>query len=101
MISTIEVVISQKWGPYVGWSTTLTGVASPFSRTPAGMLGLGSTGDEVRRLQNALIAKGVIVDSPGNHDGVFGPGLDTAVRRFQQEQNLVVDGFVGAQTWSA
>ena len=92
--------ISQKWGPYVGWSTMLMGVALPFG-PPAGMLGLGSTGDDVRRLQTALIAKGVIADTPGNHDGVFGPGLDAAVRRFQQDHNLVVDGQVGAQTWGA
>ena len=93
--------ISKQWGPYVGWSTTLMGVALPANRPPDGMLGLGTTGDEVQRLQNALIARGVIADTPGNHDGVFGPGLDAAVRRFQQEHNLVVDGFVGAQTWGA
>jgi hypothetical protein len=93
--------ISQKWGPYVGWSTTLMGVALAFGANPAGMLGLGSTGDDVRRLQNVLIAHGVIADTPGNHDGVFGPGLDAAVRRFQQEHNLVVDGLVGLQTWGA
>jgi peptidoglycan hydrolase-like protein with peptidoglycan-binding domain len=93
--------ISQKWGPYVGWSTTLMGVALPFGRTPGGMLGLGSTGEDVRRLQNTLIAHGVIADTSGNHDGVFGPGLDAAVRRFQQEHNLVVDGVVGPQTLAA
>ena len=93
--------VSQKWGPYVGWTTMLMGVALPMGTPPSGMLGLGSTGDEVLRLQNALIAHGVIGDTPGNHDGVFGPGLDAAVRRFQQDHNLVVDGFVGPQTWSA
>jgi hypothetical protein len=93
--------ISKKWGgQYVGWSTSLMGVALPFG-PPPGMLGLGSTGDDVRRLQNALIAHGVIADTPGNHDGVFGPGLDAAIRRFQQDHNLVVDGFVGGQTWGA
>jgi hypothetical protein len=92
--------ISRQWGPYVGWSTMLMSVALPVGR-PLGMLGQGSTGDDVRRLEAALIAHGVIADTPGNRDGVFGPGLDAAVRRFQQENNLVVDGLVGPQTWAA
>jgi hypothetical protein len=93
--------ISRQWGAtYVGWSTTLMSVALPFG-PPPGMLGVGSTGDEVRRLQAAMIAHGVIADTPGNHDGVFGPGLDAAVRRFQQDHSLVVDGLVGPQTWAA
>jgi hypothetical protein len=90
--------ISRKWGKYVGWTTTLMDVALPFGD---GMLRVGASGDDVRRLQSALIAKGVINDTPENHDGVFGPGLDAAVRRFQQANNLVVDGAVGTQTWGA
>jgi hypothetical protein len=94
--------ISRKWGAYVGWSTSLMGVALPMGNGSSdGMLRLGATGDEVRRLQNALIAHGVIADTPDNHDGVFGPGMDAAVRRFQEAHGLVVDGAVGAQTWGA
>ena len=100
--------ISQRWGAtYVGWSTKLMDVALPMGGAPAastasdGMLRLGSTGDEVRRLQAALIAHGVIADTPDNHDGVFGPGMDAAVRRFQEANNLFVDGAVGPQTWAA
>lgn len=32
-------------------------------------------------------------------DGVFGPGTDTAARRFQERVGLTVDGIVGPTTW--
>ena len=34
-------------------------------------------------------------------DGIFGPITDEAVRNFQKENNLVVDGIVGTKTWNA
>jgi peptidoglycan hydrolase-like protein with peptidoglycan-binding domain len=57
-------------------------------------------GDEqhpVRTLQDLLRARGhtVVVD------GVFGPATEGAVRAFQQERHLAVDGIVGPNTWAA
>jgi len=37
---------------------------------------------------------------PGSLDGVYGPKSETAVKRFQSDQRLVVDGIVGPNTWS-
>ena len=34
-------------------------------------------------------------------DGEFGPRTTAAVRAFQQEKGITVDGLVGEQTWSA
>jgi peptidoglycan hydrolase-like protein with peptidoglycan-binding domain len=34
-------------------------------------------------------------------DGIFGPKTEAAVRAFQQNENLGVDGIVGRQTWAA
>ena len=56
------------------------------------------TGDDVLLLQQALVALGY--SEVGVPDGVFGPMTDTAVRRFQTDNNLVVDGVVGPTTWS-
>jgi peptidoglycan hydrolase-like protein with peptidoglycan-binding domain len=34
-------------------------------------------------------------------DGIFGPKTDSAVRAFQSNENLAVDGIVGKNTWTA
>jgi chitosanase len=58
------------------------------------------TGEDVRRLQEALIDNGVSVGDD-EADGVFGPATDAAVKAFQAIKGLVVDGIVGAATRSA
>jgi len=59
---------------------------------------LGASGNVVRRLQRALRRTpnlGLPVD------GVFGSELETAVRDFQEDASLAVDGIVGPLTWNA
>lgn len=58
----------------------------------------GSSGVDVTYLQQSLIDKGYDV---GAIDGKFGTKTLEAVKRFQKEYNLVVDGIVGAKTWDA
>jgi peptidoglycan hydrolase-like protein with peptidoglycan-binding domain len=61
---------------------------------------LGSTGDDVKRLQRVL-ARHLLWSPFGPITGTFDSGLETAVKNFQQGNGLTVDGIVGPQTWSA
>lgn len=59
---------------------------------------MGWSGDNVRRLQQALTAWGF---DAGRIDGRFGSRTEAAVRAFQEAAGLTVDGKVGEQTWNA
>ena len=70
----------------------MAGSISPFP--------LVRTGDQehpVRTLQHLLRAR----NHPVTVDGAFGPKTDAAVRAFQMDAHLAVDGVVGPDTWSA
>jgi peptidoglycan hydrolase-like protein with peptidoglycan-binding domain len=57
---------------------------------------MGSTGNPVRRAQKRLTLGGY--DTNGV-DGIFGAGAEAAVKRFQDDRGLTVDGIVGPRTW--
>lgn len=59
------------------------------------LLQKGSTGQAVRQLQQALKDLGY---DPGRVDGQFGPKT-AAVKVFQKDKDLTVDGMVGEITW--
>lgn len=63
------------------------------------MLKKGSKGESVKALQILLIGNGFSCGAWGA-DGDFGDATDRAVRRFQQEKRIGVDGIVGSATWS-
>jgi len=56
----------------------------------------GDSGDAVVYCQQLLNGKGYHLTA----DGQFGSKTDNAVRQFQASENLVVDGWVGEQTWN-
>ncbi|HHX22521.1 MAG: peptidoglycan-binding domain-containing protein [Tepidanaerobacteraceae bacterium] len=58
----------------------------------------GLQGEDVRELQSALESLGYDV---GPIDGIFGPLTERAVKRFQKDNGLVVDGIVGQETFAA
>ena len=58
----------------------------------------GSSGQYVRILQNALLAKGYKLPKYGA-DGSFGKETEEAVRQLQKDAGAVVDGVVGKETW--
>jgi peptidoglycan hydrolase-like protein with peptidoglycan-binding domain len=63
-------------------------------------ISLGSTGDDVKRLQRVL-ARHLLWNPFGPITGTFDAGLETAVKDFQQANGLTVDGIVGPATWAA
>ena len=56
----------------------------------------GSTGPEVKRIQNRLQDLG---HYRGPFDDIYGGGTESAVRTFQRAEEIQVDGIVGPQTW--
>ncbi len=57
----------------------------------------GQRGAQVRRLQQALDAYGFAVQA----DGIFGPGTERALRRFQKKQEISPTGEADARTLAA
>lgn len=58
----------------------------------------GMTGDDVKKAQELLIAKGYSVGADGA-DGDFGQNTYYAVVAFQKANGLDADGIIGANTW--
>ena len=58
----------------------------------------GSRGEEVRQIQTALQNRGY---DPGSVDGIYGERTEAAVRQFQADQGLAVDGIAGPDTLAA
>lgn len=56
----------------------------------------GSSGDDVRAVQARLIELGYL--RQGSNDGVYGKGTTNAVKAFQQQNGLGVDGSAGPKT---
>jgi hypothetical protein len=67
-----------------------------MTETPT--LGIGARGEDVRKLQQALLDAGITFR--GGADGVFGPATQAALRQFQQQNNLPATGAVDSQTAS-
>jgi peptidoglycan hydrolase-like protein with peptidoglycan-binding domain len=57
----------------------------------------GLQGEDVKELQSKLESLGYDV---GPIDGIFGPLTERAVRKFQKDNKLAVDGIVGQETFA-
>jgi len=57
----------------------------------------GAQSHPVRTIQQLLRSRGQTVAV----DGTYGPATETAVRAFQQQKHLALDGIVGPMTWAA
>jgi peptidoglycan hydrolase-like protein with peptidoglycan-binding domain len=70
----------------------MSSTVSPFP-----LVRKGDQQHPVQTLQHLLRARGQNLTV----DGIFGAKTDAAVRAFQQQKALAVDGIVGPNTWSA
>ena len=73
-------------------------VLAPSARVQAASLKQGSSGTEVRQLQQNLIGLGFLT---GEADGRFGSNTRKAVEAFQAEYGLTPDGSAGTSTQTA
>ncbi|GLB28817.1 hypothetical protein LAD12857_07400 [Lacrimispora amygdalina] len=80
-------------------SSTLSKLYASDPTPEKPLLQLGSTGDAVIELQKKLILLGYSCGENGA-DGIFGDDTYRAVRQFQQNNGLSVDGKVGSNTWA-
>lgn len=95
--------IERELGPGIAAAWRPTTVGAPPSAPLAEkspLLSLQSPrvqGEPVRELQQRLLKLGY---DAGYTDAIFGPQTEQAVREFQEQQRLSVDGIVGPQTWA-
>ena len=76
------------------------GLGGTVPTTDKPTLRKGASGEYVTLLQTLLIQRGYNVGATGA-DGKFGSATLAAVKAFQKDNGLVVDGVVGKNTWSA
>lgn len=80
-------------------AASLGNIFAPLPHGDAQVLSkLGSRGKEVTAIQNALKERGLF---DGDATGYYGTKTQTAVKRFQKQKGLTVDGIAGPQTLSA
>jgi peptidoglycan hydrolase-like protein with peptidoglycan-binding domain len=90
-----------------GAGLTVDGIVGPITwqalpadaNTP--LLSRGASGTVVTALQKGLKKYSTPATDPGSVDGDFGPKTEAAVKAYQQDRGVQVDGIVGDQTWWA
>ena len=85
---------------YFGIPYVAPAVAPSIPTVTATILRKGSAGPEVKSLQKKLLQIGYYLDSYGA-DGDYGDATVTAVRKFQKDNSLAVDGEAGPNTLAA
>src|SRR4051794_26352316 len=90
-----------------GAGLTADGIVGPITwqALPADpntqLLANGASGSVVTALQQGLMNYSTPATDPGTVDGDFGPHTEGAVKAYQQDRGVQVDGIVGDQTWWA
>lgn len=77
-------------GPITLEKLDISTITSENSLYPDKLIKVGSKGENVKKIQKVVNVEG---------DGIFGPKTENAVKRYQKNNNLVVDGIIGKNTW--
>ncbi|MDW3213033.1 MAG: peptidoglycan-binding protein [Ilumatobacteraceae bacterium] len=93
VIASISIGALLALGPMLPSSAPVSADAPAVSVTG---LSRGSRGDAVKSVQQALVGQGLEVT--GGVDGIFGPGTESALKSFQQQQGLSASGVVDDAT---
>ena len=88
-----------------GAGLTVDGIVGPLTwqalpadpNTP--LLKRGASGSVVTALQTGLKKYSTPATDPGPVDGDFGPKTEAAIKAYQQDRGVQVDGIVGDRTW--
>jgi peptidoglycan hydrolase-like protein with peptidoglycan-binding domain len=80
------------------WSALQKATPNNGSSGTIAPLQRGSSGPRVRSLQTRLIGLGYYT---GAKDGIFGPGTEAALKRYQQDKGLVANGIAEASTFAS
>lgn len=97
-----SATLNKKWEVW-GIPACVDGVVPPTPEPTPGTkptLRRGDKGEYVTLAQTELIQKGYDCGSFGA-DGQFGAATEKAVRAFQKDHGLTVDGVIGQKTWAA
>lgn len=81
------------------WGVLNSDFKKPTSSYPGYLLKKWQQSEDVRKVQQRLIDLGYSCGKWGA-DSIFGNGTFEAVRKFQRDTGLSVDGIVGIQTWN-
>ncbi|WP_089093963.1 peptidoglycan-binding domain-containing protein [Nodularia sp. NIES-3585] len=90
------ILAKNNYAPAIKDNSIDINARSPIFTGPAlPILRFGNSGTSVRILQRLLVANGYAI----RVDGAFGPLTETAVKAFQNQRSVGVDGVVGPVTW--
>ncbi|MCE7082620.1 peptidoglycan-binding protein [Streptomyces sp. ST2-7A] len=87
--------------PYLRDSESYNGYTAGYSWAWNIEVGLGYNDYQyhVRSREIQCLLNNLWGYNAGAEDGIFGPGTERAVREFQKDVGLAVDGIVGPNTW--
>lgn len=74
---------------------------SLLAKQPDRVLKKGLTGEDVLWIQKVLTKIGIVNWTGSDLDGIFGNKTFVAVKSFQEQKKLEIDGIVGPETWKS